>query len=89
MLKQADHLKEIPVQISFILPEPGDLRDQTFQGVIRQLPDARVFTGRFEEITEHLARQMYVDPEKLPLLVLTNPRPERDLRLQRISGGKR
>lgn len=73
MLKRADQLKEIPVQISFILPEPGDLRDQTFQGVIRQLPDARVFMGRFEEITEHLARQMYVDPEKLPLLVLTNP----------------
>ena len=73
MLKQADELRELSVQISFILPEPEDLRDQTLQKVIRQLPDARIFTGRFEEITEPLARQMYVDPEKLPLLVLTNP----------------
>lgn len=73
MLKQADELRELSVQISFILSETEDLRDQTLQKVIRQLPDARIFTGRFEEITEPLARQMYVDPEKLPLLVLTNP----------------
>ncbi len=57
--------------IAFVL-EDGDRRgDPTLNRALSELPDAEVFLGDFTDASL-LARRMYTDPEKLPLLILTD-----------------
>lgn len=71
MLSQAALLASLPVQILFVLEAEKDLKHPTLQAVQAALPKIRVFLDEGFGHAENLAREMYVEPEKLPLLVVT------------------
>jgi len=73
MLEQKDSLNALDAQIIFLLQGEGSLKNLTMQKVLKAIPGIKVGYFNFDEGVEPLARKMYVDPEKLPLLIVTNP----------------
>ncbi len=73
MLELADRFPQLPAQIFFILSAPEALKNRTIQKVLKKIPNIQILYGELEEIVEPLARRMYVDPDRLPLLLLTHP----------------
>ncbi|MCI8950019.1 MAG: transglutaminase domain-containing protein [Lachnospiraceae bacterium] len=73
ILEQADAFRQIPARIFFVLQEPEALENKTIRKVLRTISKIQVLYGKFDEIVETVARRMYVDPDRLPLLLLTNP----------------
>lgn len=61
-------------QLIFIVRSPEDLKDPTLVRCRAALPEVRVFFDTFGKDQEMTARRMYVDPGKLPLLVVTDGR---------------
>ena len=59
--------------IHMILQHPSDLENRTLQKVLQEIPGIQIWYGDFDELVEPLARRMYVDPDKLPLLIVTDP----------------
>jgi hypothetical protein len=58
-------------RLLFIVRKPEDLNDPTLSKCRNALPEVRVFCGDFGKNLEMTARRMYVAPDKLPLLVVT------------------
>ncbi|MDO5416528.1 MAG: transglutaminase domain-containing protein [Lachnospiraceae bacterium] len=73
MLEQQEILNQLDARIWFILHGEDALENRTLKKVLDAIPSIRVVYGRMDEIVEPLARRMYVDPDKLPLLIVTNP----------------
>lgn len=69
MLSQKDLLKTLPVQILFILSNREDTNHLTLKEVLKELPGIQIFFDRDFNNRESVARSMYVDSEKLPLLL--------------------
>lgn len=69
MLSQKELLKSLPAQILFILRGKEDINHSTLKAVLKELPGIQVFFDEDFNNREPVARSMYVDPEKLPLLV--------------------
>ncbi len=59
-------------KLLFIIREPKELTDPTFSKCRTALPDVRILFDVFAKDLEMTARRMYVDPDKLPLLVVTD-----------------
>ena len=59
--------------VHMVLPYPSDLENRTLQKVLQEIPGIQIWYGDFDELVEPLARRMYVDPDKLPLLIVTDP----------------
>ena len=59
--------------IHMVLQYPSDLENRTLQKVLQEIPGIQIWYGDFDELVEPLARRMYVDPDKLPLLIVTDP----------------
>lgn len=59
-------------QLLFIVRDPQELADPTFSRCRAVLPDVKILFGIFGKDMEMTARRMYVDPDKLPLLVVTD-----------------
>lgn len=59
-------------RLLFIVRGPEDLSDPTLTKCRKALPDVRVFYDTFGKDLEMTARRMYVAPDKLPLLVVTD-----------------
>ncbi|MDO4308510.1 MAG: transglutaminase-like domain-containing protein [Eubacteriales bacterium] len=59
-------------QLLFIIRRPEDLSDPTLSRCRNILPDVKIFYDTFGKDLEMTARRMYVDPDKLPLLVVTD-----------------
>ena len=57
--------------IVFVLKTIEDLNNETLKSVCSLLPDISIYYDDFKELPETVARRMYTDPEKLPLLTLT------------------
>ncbi len=72
MLEEAEALSASGLKISFILRSPDSLKNSTLGKVLEAIPHITAAFGDFDEITGPVARRMYVDNEKLPLLVLTD-----------------
>ncbi|MDF2888902.1 MAG: transglutaminase domain protein, partial [Lacrimispora sp.] len=72
MLEQKDSLNALDAQIIFLLQGERSLKNQTVHKVLEAIPGIKVGYFNFDEDVEPLARKMYVDPEKLPLLIVTN-----------------
>lgn len=68
-----ERFRKISAQILFILPEREALNHPLLNHVIKEIPAVRIACGEFPAVTEPLARRMYIDPEKLPLLLLVRP----------------
>lgn len=73
MLEQQEILNRLDAQIWFVVNGEEALYNRTLKKVLQTIPAIRTACGKFDEIVEPLARRMYVDPEKLPLLIVTNP----------------
>ena len=72
MLEHGENISS-KMEIFFVLKDEGALKNETIRRVLERIPGIRVLYGEFEEIAEPLARRMYVDPDKLPLLILAVP----------------
>lgn len=56
----------------FIVRSTEALQNATLQRVLRQIPGCRLYTADFDTQLEPLARQMFTDHEKLPVLLVTD-----------------
>ncbi len=72
MLEEAQPLSGSGLNICFILRSPESLKNAALGKVLEAIPGITVVYGDFDDIIEPVARRMYVDNEKLPLLVLTD-----------------
>jgi transglutaminase-like putative cysteine protease len=73
MLEQKDALNVLDGQIIFLVQSEMSLQNRTIRKVLDAIPQIKVGYISFDDTVEPLARRMYVDPEKLPLLIVTDP----------------
>ena len=73
MLEQKEALIGLDARIIFLLQGEMSLKNQTIGKVLKAIPGIKVGYISFDDTVEPLARRMYVDPEKLPLLIVTDP----------------
>lgn len=73
MLENQAALSAGGIGICFIFRDEKALENKTVKKVLSALPEIRVLYGDLDTIAEPLARRMYVDPDKLPLLLLLKP----------------
>lgn len=73
MLEQKEALESLDAQIIFLLQSETSLQNRTISKVLEAIPQIKVGYISFDDTVEPLARRMYVDPEKLPLLIVTDP----------------
>ena len=59
-------------QVCLVLEDLAGKGDPTLQKALAALPQARVYTGEFPDTVTALARRMFVEPERYPLLVLAD-----------------
>ncbi len=69
---QQENFRQMGVRICLLVRE-GNVTQTTGWKRAAAIPEICVYQAPLEEIAEPLARSMYTDPEKLPLLVLANP----------------
>ncbi|PJJ27899.1 transglutaminase-like domain-containing protein [Lacrimispora celerecrescens] len=73
MFEQKEALESLDAQIIFLLQSETSLQNRTISKVLEAIPQIKVSYISFDDTVEPLARRMYVDPEKLPLLIVTDP----------------
>lgn len=74
MLAQTAAFQRRMEQMIFVVRAEGALRNPTVQSVLRELPGIAVYYDDFSENVYMLGRRMYVDHEKLPLILVTDGR---------------
>ena len=67
LLESAAGLGELPAELVFLVRDPAALENSTLRRTLAVCPHARVCYDDIEHI-EAVARRLYLDPEKLPLL---------------------
>lgn len=72
MMEQRDAFQSLGSKIIFVVRTSEALKDPTISKSLSQLPEVQVYYGDFEEQIELLGRRMYVDHEKLPLIIVTS-----------------
>lgn len=65
--------RRMGVRVCFLVREENVTKTAAWKQAVSALPEVCVYQVSLEEIVEPLARSMYTDPEKLPLLVIVNP----------------
>lgn len=71
MERKSEFIKYVE-QIVFIIRTKDALEDPTLSKALKALPGVRVFYDDFKTNVNTLGRRMYVDHEKLPLIIVTN-----------------
>ena len=71
MLDQEGDFQELPADIIFMINGKGALENAKVQKVLATFPKIKVYYDSFVPNVETLARRMYVDPDKLPLVIVT------------------
>ena len=71
MLEQAADFRALPADLVFMFRNKAALENAKVQKVLQTFPDIRICYDSFVPNVETLARRMYVDPEKLPLILVT------------------
>lgn len=64
---------EVKTRILLVLRNREAMEHPTLKAVRSAIPQIRIAACSFDEIVEPLARRMYADPDKLPLILVTNP----------------
>lgn len=72
MLEKETELLKFDGNILFIVKDQEALTNETLKKVLEKIPNIQVCFDPELEHAEPVARRMYVDPEKLPLLVALN-----------------
>lgn len=71
MLDQEDDFQELPADTIFMINDKSALENAKLQKVLATFPKIKVYYDSFVPNVETLARRMYVDPDKLPLIIVT------------------
>jgi len=71
MLEQAEDFRNLPADIVFLVRGKEALENAKVKTVLETFPGIRVLYDSFVPNVETIARRMYVDHEKLPLIVVT------------------
>ena len=71
MLEQAGDFAQLPARIIFLVRSQAALENAKLRQVLQTFPEISVYYDSFVPNVETLARRMYVDPEKLPLILVT------------------
>ena len=72
MLEHAEKFHKFENSISFMIRTQEAKLDPLLAKVLKIFPNVSVYYDSFEENIELLGRRMYVDPDKLPLILVTN-----------------
>lgn len=72
LYERRDAFHRFKGNILFIVKEKSALQDPTIGRTLKGLPGVKVYYDTFAENVNLLGRRMYVDPEKLPLIIGTN-----------------
>ena len=70
MLQQKEDFQNVDADIYFIVKEPDALKQVTLAKALETFPRVKVLYDDFTDNPSGLARRMYVDPDKLPLVIL-------------------
>ena len=70
MLEMEADFLSLPADIVFLVRSQEALENAKLQKVLEVFPRIRVYYDPFVPNVETLARRMYVDPEKLPLILV-------------------
>lgn len=70
LLERKKEYSDLQERIWFILRKEEDLKNSTFQKVLSELNDVNIMFDSDEKNINTIARRMYVDPDKLPLILL-------------------
>mgnify|MGYP000054982193 FL=1 len=72
MLEHAEKFHEFENSVSFMIRTQEAKQDPLLAKVLKRFPKISIYYDSFEENIELLGRRMYVDPDKLPLILVTN-----------------
>ncbi len=67
----SDQINKLGIKIYFVLKSEEDLQDVTFNRTKKVLERIEILYDSSEANAQLLARRMYVDPDKLPLIIVT------------------
>lgn len=73
LYERKEEFNSIDGQIIFVVKEEKSLQDPTLSRTLASLKDVQIYYDSFAENVNTLGRRMYVDPDKLPLIIVTNP----------------
>ena len=71
MLEQEEDYQNISADIIFIIKDKSALENAKLKLVLNTFKNIKVYYDSFVPNVETLARRMYVDPDKLPLIIVT------------------
>ncbi|SHL26714.1 Transglutaminase-like superfamily protein [Anaerocolumna jejuensis DSM 15929] len=66
----SDQINKLGTKIYFVLKKEEDLQDVTFNRTIKVLENVEIVFNSSKTNAQILARRMYVDPDKLPLIIV-------------------
>lgn len=67
-----EEFNKTDAQIIFVIRNEKALEDPTISRTLKVLPGVKIFYDTFTSNVNTLGRRMYVDPDKLPLIIVTN-----------------
>lgn len=71
LMENKEAFTRISDKIYFIIRNRQALEDPTLAKCLNEIPDIQIYYDDFSEIINTLGRAIYVDPEKLPLIMVT------------------
>lgn len=74
IMEQKEAFEEIEERIIVVVRTRAALQTPTFERTIKNLKNIQIYYDDFSENIQVLGRRMYVDPDKLPLILVTNGR---------------
>ena len=72
MMEQPEAFRKICSRILFVVQSEEALKDPTIKKALSTFPEISVYYDCFADHIELLGRRMYVDHEKLPLIIVTS-----------------
>lgn len=72
MTERAEEFSRIGSSIALIVKDRKDFQNRTVERLVRAMPELDTYTSCVEEDCNLLGRRMYVDPERLPLILVTD-----------------
>ena len=72
MMEQPEEFRKICSRILFVVQSEEALKDPTIKKALSTFPEISVYYDCFADHIELLGRRMYVDHEKLPLIIVTS-----------------
>ncbi|WP_273326795.1 transglutaminase domain-containing protein [Vallitalea guaymasensis] len=72
MLEHQDILNKLPCNIIFVLRNKEALTNATLNNTLKVYPNIQIYYDESAANASPIARRVYVDPDKLPLILLTN-----------------